>query len=523
MAGANEADSPKLTDSGPQANTNSDKISFLDLEHDVLGVIASHLTNSEKAKLALSCGKARNAIQADHITHAFIQKVLYNDQEGIKQYFEKLKSDNEEAQKIFFQVSTVIDSSGKKLKGNPYQFAYWMRNDSLCEFLEKYMTFDTKEKMKKILIDENPTETPSIFDVIHTESTETKIDETIIEDEANRRKRMRAVLRHAVLRSLVFGSAMLIAAAPGIIVSFLMPGVPLSVMICVTLLLGAVVLGGFITGGLTARDTKIAELIPDALKHANKHKCETNQIPTLAKQYQILIHSPVLRIGKDFNPIDLRSFFQISKTENKNLRIIDLSDKGINENTMITIIETINDSVHTLDLSDNPNIGNNGINQFLRLDKHFTSLSHLFLNNIGIDNNSIDSMKTILLKMKLNTLSLNKNNLNGNYCSQLIECIKAQESELRILNLADNNIHNFGVEAIASWIKTNPKLKTLDLSNNPFDDIGAWKLLEALSQNTNLECLHLPINIDSKIKEAINQKLKTNKENAVQKSYLLPN
>ncbi|XP_071995904.1 dynein regulatory complex subunit 5 isoform X2 [Engystomops pustulosus] len=65
------------------------------------------------------------------------------------------------------------------------------------------------------------------------------------------------------------------------------------------------------------------------------------------------------------------------------------------------------------------------------------------------------------------------------------------QSQLRILNLCNNNIRPHGAQAIAHALTKNTTLQILNLRLNHIEDEGGTALCNALLQNTSLEKLHI--------------------------------
>jgi len=119
---------------------------------------------------------------------------------------------------------------------------------------------------------------------------------------------------------------------------------------------------------------------------------------------------------------------------------------------------------------------------------------HLAIGNEVIANNQIKSNKSENRKQKLtnNTSRYDLEDKGPNY----IRCaIKSVEFfRIKHLSLPDNMIGLEEAKLLASMIRMNPLLKTLNLEMNNLDSDCAKLIAEALNHNSNLALLNISFN-----------------------------
>ncbi|XP_073423063.1 uncharacterized protein [Dendrobates tinctorius] len=111
----------------------------------------------------------------------------------------------------------------------------------------------------------------------------------------------------------------------------------------------------------------------------------------------------------------------------------------------------------------------------------------LFLQNLRLDGNNLPDTACIHLAYviknngSLKKLDLSDNNLSGPHFSDLIEALSSPVSRIEELRLVNNDLPDTACIQLASGIKNNRSLKTLDLSNNRLFGPHFKYLMEALS------------------------------------------
>jgi Ran GTPase-activating protein (RanGAP) involved in mRNA processing and transport len=95
-------------------------------------------------------------------------------------------------------------------------------------------------------------------------------------------------------------------------------------------------------------------------------------------------------------------------------------------------------------------------------------------------------------KDRFPSLKIPSRHISDNGAAEISDTLlNDNEIELYSISLADNNICNFGVFAIARSLWYNTNLVTLNLNHNPIGCSGAQAIAEALQFNRRLECLSL--------------------------------
>ncbi|KAF5222634.1 hypothetical protein ECC02_004211 [Trypanosoma cruzi] len=83
---------------------------------------------------------------------------------------------------------------------------------------------------------------------------------------------------------------------------------------------------------------------------------------------------------------------------------------------------------------------------------------------------------------------------------------------LRFLDISHNDIHDDGVRELCSVLERHPSLEVLDLSDNPFTDIGGTALLQLAATTTQLKAVgQQGVAFSAHIREAICRQLQKNR------------
>lgn len=126
----------------------------------------------------------------------------------------------------------------------------------------------------------------------------------------------------------------------------------------------------------------------------------------------------------------------------------------------------INNSIRTLNMHDNSEVGAKGslwISEALKLNK---TLAHLYIGSCGVDDEG---------------------------CTYLSEALKVNQA-LKSLSLSSNKFTNAGLTSLCNALKINTTLENLCLDNNNLQSNGCKLLVDLLKTNTTLKCLSLRSN-----------------------------
>ncbi|XP_073495355.1 NACHT, LRR and PYD domains-containing protein 3-like isoform X2 [Phyllobates terribilis] len=168
-----------------------------------------------------------------------------------------------------------------------------------------------------------------------------------------------------------------------------------------------------------------------------------------------------------------------------NLRNISLAENNLPEIFCIQLASVIrnNRSLKTLVLSHN----RLSSHQFSELVEALSSPSCTieelrFVGNNGVlDTSCIQLASGIRNNQSLKTLDLRNNSLSGPHFGDLMEALSSADCRIEELCLADNDLPHTSCIQLASLIKNNQSLQTLDLSNNRLSGPHFIDLMEALS------------------------------------------
>ena len=163
-----------------------------------------------------------------------------------------------------------------------------------------------------------------------------------------------------------------------------------------------------------------------------------------------------------------------------NITSLDLSANRLSSEGVSSLFTALNENLKVMyslvdiNLSEN-NIGQTDITQmlnFLQNPKNNIEHLNLFGNQIG-DENAIKILQSVgtFIEYKLISLNLGKNNIHDN-SKDAINFMVKKCSELKILNLSNNWLHNKAAAEIINQLSTHYYLRILDLSwNNIGDDL----------------------------------------------------
>ncbi|XP_051978308.1 protein NLRC5-like [Xyrauchen texanus] len=114
-----------------------------------------------------------------------------------------------------------------------------------------------------------------------------------------------------------------------------------------------------------------------------------------------------------------------------------------------------------------------------------TTLKEIDLNNSPLKDSGVKQICEGLMShlCKLNILKLSKCGLTEESCSALAAVLRSDSSNLRELDLSNNNLQDSGVKLFSDELKCNCKLETLRLSNCSITQEGYTTLASALKSN----------------------------------------
>jgi hypothetical protein len=116
---------------------------------------------------------------------------------------------------------------------------------------------------------------------------------------------------------------------------------------------------------------------------------------------------------------------------------------------------------------------------------------------LSLHHNRIDNMdsayrlsRSIKSHACINTLSLKHCNLGSS--PEILSAIL--QSDIKWINLDNNNIDSFGAVKIAEYLESDQPIDRIDLNCNRLNDDDAMLISQALKRNTNLKTLHIHSN-----------------------------
>ncbi|XP_069828856.1 NACHT, LRR and PYD domains-containing protein 3-like [Dendropsophus ebraccatus] len=141
-----------------------------------------------------------------------------------------------------------------------------------------------------------------------------------------------------------------------------------------------------------------------------------------------------------------------------------------------------NPSLKRLDLHDNDLSGPHFSDLAEALSSPDCRIEELDLRSNNLPDTSCPQLASVIRNNpSLKTLYLSENCLSGPHFSDLVEALSNPACRIEILGLGDNNLPETSCSQLASVIRNNPSLKSLQLYNNPLSGPHFRDLVEALS------------------------------------------
>lgn len=216
------------------------------------------------------------------------------------------------------------------------------------------------------------------------------------------------------------------------------------------------------------------------------------------------------------------------------LRKLDLSSNRITSKGCSKLLQSLkqNEFLTHLNLEDNPNIGNNDLEEMTMFFKNNEVLQYLNMANCGLEEYHIKDMVEGLHANNLNnfkvgnqtvsTLVLSHNHIKTKGVKHLCTLIENDSNKgIKVLELASNMISDEGGVAIASALATNSSVNKINLKDNILKEGTGMELCEAMKTNKTILKLNLDKNsIKCSYLDEIKSRLTENQELVKQK--LLP-
>ena len=105
--------------------------------------------------------------------------------------------------------------------------------------------------------------------------------------------------------------------------------------------------------------------------------------------------------------------------------------------------------------------------------------------------NIVDVITALSMHSKLQKLKLVNMGIGINVCMALSTLLRCTTTQLKRLNLCDNNINDEGMEALVNGLTNVNTLQELNLSTNRSITIKGWKEVATLLERSKLKALHI--------------------------------
>jgi hypothetical protein len=208
----------------------------------------------------------------------------------------------------------------------------------------------------------------------------------------------------------------------------------------------------------------------------------------------IVWHEPILDHCWDQleNEIDRNCRLDIVK----DIRVINIENVEMKKERLAALVDIFrrgraNFSIVTIHF-DNINLCEEGIISLSELVDVSSELRNLIINHNRIDN--MESAQYLSRSLKshacINYLVLSHCDLGTPEILLVI-----LQSDVKHINLNNNNIDSLGAVKIAEYLESDPPIKLLSLHHNRLDDDAVILISQALRRNTNLKEIHLHTNL----------------------------
>jgi Ran GTPase-activating protein (RanGAP) involved in mRNA processing and transport len=179
---------------------------------------------------------------------------------------------------------------------------------------------------------------------------------------------------------------------------------------------------------------------------------------------------------------------------NSSVKVIDISENALNTDAIDYLCSCLwnNEGIKILNLSKN-NFGQGGVSYIASLLSANKSIT-----NLNLSSNYINAVgakllaKTFEQNETIDSINLASNNLTflgAHYISQSFNC-----TNIRFLDLSDNNLTHNGSIMIANMIKNNQSLLYINLAKNNIGDAGILYVIKALLDNKSLASIDISQN-----------------------------
>jgi len=209
----------------------------------------------------------------------------------------------------------------------------------------------------------------------------------------------------------------------------------------------------------------------------------------------IVWHEPIVDEywGRLEAEIDRRKRLDNVTTDIERITIMNIEMKEELLDALVDIFRSgrATNSIEHIDF-DNVNLCEEGIRSVSKLVEVSYQLCYLYLDHNRIDN--MESARCLSRSLKshtcIHTLHLTHCDLGSNPEILLV----LLQSEIKYINLDNNNIDSLGVAKIAQYLESDPPIDRIDLDHNRLNDDDAIIISQALKRNTILRHLDLRLN-----------------------------
>ncbi len=158
------------------------------------------------------------------------------------------------------------------------------------------------------------------------------------------------------------------------------------------------------------------------------------------------------------------------------LGVLDLSDCGIGVSGVTALGQALalNKSLHTLYLSENPQIGPSGAEELFHGLLENLRLKILDMGNCSIGDEGCFALAEWLTKTNvIEQLFLRKNNISARGSAKLAEALAEKNRSLKLLNLDYNTIGDEGARPFMVVVRENNRLEKIEFDDKSISD--EWK------------------------------------------------
>jgi len=226
------------------------------------------------------------------------------------------------------------------------------------------------------------------------------------------------------------------------------------------------------------------------IAHINYLKaCEGSGSRPDTRIISLFVSESVPNLYLEHRPIPEEGAVALAKTlpAHDETETLSLSNSSLSDAALKHVSEVLEKlSVKSIVLSQNK-ISGSGAADLAKGISQSASLTEINLSNNEIDDAGASALAAVIAgKPALSSLNLNTNKIGTAGVSALADAVSSSDHAFPQINLAENNLDDSSIEALAKIVSSNTTVTHLNLAGNKIGDAGAARLAEVLRGNHNV-------------------------------------